>query len=139
MTWGGVLLGAASGGLAAFAAGKLLRQSPGPGVIAAASAAGGLIGGALTAASSAADTGPTLYRVDLAQGVQTLAVKVGDVVDLLPVAGATITNIATGGSDVVSIASLNPATVNVVKKGGALLIITMSNGETTQTKLTATA
>jgi hypothetical protein len=135
--WLGISIGVFAGGIAGYAASKLLKQKPDVGIIGAAAAAGGLIGGALTATSAAAeDTMSTLLTVDLSKGAQTLAVKIGDVVDFTPPSGARVTAIRTNGSDVVFVASVDPATVNIVKPGGALLTLLLSTGEGIEVKLT---
>jgi hypothetical protein len=136
MGWLGISLGAVVGAAGSLAAFKLLKVAPEPGLIGVAVVGGGLIGGALTAASAAADTGPTLHAVDLSLGAQTLSVKVGDVVDFTPPAGVKVTDIRTNNSDVALVASVSPATVNVVKAGGALLTLMLSTGEGIEVKLT---
>jgi len=136
VSWLGVSIGALVGGAGAFVASKALRQKADPAIITIGVVGGGLIGGAFTAVPAAAATGPTLHTIDLAAGDQSISARVGDVIDLT-IATSTITAIDAHGSDVVSVASTSPATVNVVKAGGALLTVTTANGETTNVKITA--
>jgi hypothetical protein len=139
--WTGIIIGGVAGGLLGFAATKFLLKSKTPdvGVIGAAAAAGALAGGALTATPATAATSPTLHMLSLAHGDTTIATKIGDVVDLLPAAGLTVTAIDAHGSDAVVIASVNPATVNAVKLGGALLAVTLSDASKVNVKVTVAA
>jgi hypothetical protein len=137
--WTGIIIGGIVGGGLGFVATKFLLKKPDAGVIGAAAAAGALAGGALTATPATASTSPTLHRLSLAHGDTTLATKIGDVVDLLPAAGLAVTAINAHDSDAVVVASVNPATVNAVKLGGALLAVTLSDTSKVNVKVTVAA
>ncbi len=137
--WTGIIIGGIVGGGLGFVATKFLLKKPDVGVIGAAAAAGALAGGALTATPATASTAPTLHMLSLANGDTTIATKIGDVVDLLPAAGLAVTAINTHGSDAVVVASVNPATINAVKLGGALLAVTLSNASVVNVKVTVAA